>query len=128
MKVTYTTKNGRMTVEFEVSSQKELFRELHRFQEVFEDTASANVDGQTVTSDDIRYIVRKSDYEDEKGKIKQAEYFEARVGSGKLAGWKKQFGVLDDGTEGLFPKRNLEPNKDIQPGYGGWHKYIGGSH
>lgn len=127
MKVTYTTKNGRMTVEFEVSSQKELFRELHRFQEVFEDTASAKVDDSLHQSDDIKYIVRKSEYVDDKGKTKQAEYFETRVVSGKLAGYKKQFGVLDDGSDGLFPKRVVEPSKDITLGFGGWHKYTGGS-
>lgn len=122
MKVRYTTKNGRMTVEFDVSSQKELFRELHKFQEVFEDVAAAKLPDGFVESDDIRYIVRKADYEDEKGKIKQAEYFETRVGSGKLMGWKKQFGVLDDGTEGLFPKRKVE-GENIQQGYNGWHRY-----
>lgn len=126
MKVSYTTKNGRMTVEFEVSSQKELFRELHRFQEVFEDTATAKVHDKFVESDDIRYVVRKSEYLDPKtNKSKAAEYFETRVGSGPMTGWKKQFGVLDDGTEGLFPKRKVEGD-GLQPGFNGWHKYVGG--
>lgn len=122
MKVTYKTKNGRLQVEFEVSNQKELFRELNKFQEVFEDTAAAKVNGKYEESDDIRYVVRKVDYEDEKGKSKQAEYFETRVGSGPLAGWKKTFGVLDDGSDSLFPKRYIE-GENLTHGYNGWHKY-----
>lgn len=114
-----------MSVEFEVSNQKELFRELHRFQEVFEDTASAKVGDKFFESDDIRYVIRKSKYMDEKNKEKEALYYEARVGSGPLTGWKKQFGVLDDGTDGLFPKRN-PPEENHIIGYNGWSKYTGG--
>lgn len=127
MKVTYTTKNGRLTVEFEAGSQKEIFRSLSRFQEVFEDTAEALIEGKTYTSDDIRYIVRKSEYEDERGKTKEAEYFEKQIRTGPLAWFKKPYGVLDDGTDGLFPKKlPEEPPKDGGSwtfGKDGWHRY-----
>jgi hypothetical protein len=38
MKVLYTTRNNRMTVELEADTQADLFKQLARFQEVFEDT------------------------------------------------------------------------------------------
>lgn len=128
MKLTYTTADGRISVELEGKTHKDLWRELARFQEVFEDIASGNIfDEQNkkkfVTSGDIKYRVRKSKYIDEKGKEKEAEYFEKQVVSGPLLGYKKMYGVLDDGTDGLFPKR--APEKDVIYGLNGWHKYSG---
>jgi len=125
MELNYTTKDGRLTVKLTGSTQKELFRELHRFQEVFEDSASAKINNKYETSDDIRYIVRKSKYTDEKGKEKEAEYFEKRIFSGPLAGYQKSFGVLDDGTYGLFPKK--APDGNYEKGFGNWYKFIKGS-
>lgn len=123
MKITYTTGDGRLSIEFEASTQKEAFRELHRFQEVFEDKAEAFIDGKLVTSDDVRYIVRKADYVDDKGKQKQAEYFEKQIRNGPLSWYKKSFGVLDDGTDGLFPKKAPVDDPNITVGKNGWHKY-----
>ena len=37
MKVKYTTASGRLSAEFEADSQKDLFSEINRFQEVFEE-------------------------------------------------------------------------------------------
>jgi hypothetical protein len=122
MKLVYTTGDGRLSVELEADTQKELFRQLSRFQEVFEETASATIDGSKVTSTDIRYRVRSSGYTDEKGKDKTAEYFEKVVVSGPLTGWKKAYGTLDDGSQGLFPKWKVDDaNCDV--GDNGWHKY-----
>ena len=56
MKLTYTTKNGRITAEIEGESQKDLFGELNRFQEVFEETNCGKCG-----SDDIKYVVRTVD-------------------------------------------------------------------
>ena len=122
MKLQYTTKDGRITATLEGSTQKELFKELARFQEVFEEIASGDVDGKYVTSDDIQYKVRSAEYVDEKGKTKSADYYEKVVRSGKLAGYKKAFGILDDSTDGLFPKWKA-PEENIQ-GYNGWSKYV----
>lgn len=122
MKLVYTTKDGRLSVELDATNQKDLFRQLSRFQEVFEETASASIDGKKVQSDDIRYKVRNVAYTDDSGKAKSAEYFEKIVASGPLTGWKKAYGVLDDGTEGLFPKWKVDdPNSEV--GDNGWHKY-----
>lgn len=105
MKLSYTTADGRMTVELEGNSDKELFRKLARFQEVYEDTPSANIDGKNVKGEGVKYKVRKAKYTDEKGKEKEAEYFEKVVTVGPMLYYKKSFGVLDDGTDNLFPKK-----------------------
>lgn len=129
MKLTYTTKDGRMTVELEAANDKEMFRKLARFQEIYEDTPAADVGGKRVEGGDVVYRVRKSKYIDDKKKEKEAEYFEKVVVSGPLTWFKKGYGVLDDGTDNLFPKRmSLEdPNYSKSThGYNGWAKYNGG--
>jgi hypothetical protein len=123
MKLSYTTKDGRMTVELEGTSDKEIFRKLAHFQEVFEDTPSATVDGKVTSGGDVVYRVRKAKYTDEKGKEKEAEYFEKMVVSGPLAWYKKSYGVLDDGSDNLFPKRPSDDDANVTKGNNGWHKY-----
>jgi len=123
MKLTYTTADSRLTVEIEGNSDKELFRKLSHFQEVFEDVPMAKVDGKVISGGDVRYRVRKAKYTDEKGKEKEAEYFEKVVVAGPLMWYKKGFGVLDDGSENLFPKRVPEDDQNILAGLNGWHKY-----
>lgn len=60
MKVSYTTKDGRLTAEFEVDTQVELFEELAAFQEIFENrTCSRVINGKTKTSDNTVFRVRK---------------------------------------------------------------------
>lgn len=124
MKLNYTTKDGRMTVELEGSSDKELFRKLAHFQEIFEDTPSGKVGDKVVQGGDVSYRVRKAKYTDEKGKEKEAEYFEKMVVSGDLMWYKKSFGVLDDGTDNLFPKRPSDEDSNLERGFNGWHKYV----
>jgi hypothetical protein len=124
MKLNYTTKDGRMTVELEGNSDKELFRKLAHFQEIFEDTPSGKVGDKVVQGGDVSYRVRKAKYTDEKGKEKEAEYFEKMVVSGDLMWYKKSFGVLDDGTDNLFPKRPSDEDANLERGFNGWHKYV----
>ena len=128
MKLLYTTKNGRLQVELEADTQSDLWRELARFQEVFEETASGNTtDGKggkvLATSDDIKFVVRTAEGTNDKGKTETYEYYEKMVVSGPLAGYKKSFGVLNDKSGGLFPKK--APDKDVIYGKNGWHKYNG---
>lgn len=128
MKLLYTTKDGRMTVELEADSQEDMFREIARFQEIFEDEASGTVaDGKggkhVVTSNDIQYRIRKATGTNEKGKQEEYEYFEKHVTTGPLKGYKKMFGVLNDKSGGLFPKK--APEKDAIYGFNHWHKYNG---
>ena len=56
MKVNYQTKNGRLSVQLEGDSQKEIFEQISRFQEVFEETACGKSG-----SENIRFVVRYVD-------------------------------------------------------------------
>lgn len=87
MKVTYTTGSGRLTAELDSESPRELFKELARFQEVFEEDTCGKC-GST----NIRFVVRTVD---------DNEYYELRCAD---CGAKLAFGVNKKGG-GLFPKR-----------------------
>lgn len=127
MKLLYTTKNGRLQVELEADTQSDLWRELARFQEVFEEEASGNVSEngtkKMVSSSDIKLVVRTAEGTNDKGKPETYEYYEKVVVSGPLAGYKKSFGLLNDKSGGLFPKK--APEKDVIYGLKGWYKYNG---
>lgn len=123
MNFEYVTRDGRLKITFTAANDKDAFRQLSHLQEVFDDVASAKIGDETLYSDDILYRVRKAKYTDEKGKEKEAEYFEKMVGSGKLLYFKKSFGVLDDGSDNLFPKKADKEDPNLQLGYNGWHKY-----
>lgn len=109
MKVTYTTKNGRLSVELEADSPKTLWKQLSKFQEVFEETSCGKC-GKS----NLRFVVRKS--KDAKGK--EYEYHELRCDDCKA---KLAFGILDDGEGGLFPKRKDDDGK--YKGKNGWVKW-----
>ena len=87
MKVTYQTKNGRLNVELEGDSQRDIFGEIAKFQEVFEEGVCGKCD-----SDNIRFVVRNVD---------DNLYHELRC-TGCSA--KLSFGSHKKGG-GLFPKR-----------------------
>ena len=109
MKVNYTTRNGRMTVELEADTQVALVQQLASFSEVFEVDACRNCD-----STNIRWVIRKS--KDAKGKA--YDYNELRCMD---CGAKLPFGVLDDQTYRLFPKRKGDDGKFR--GKYGWVKW-----
>ena len=133
MKVKYTTSDGRLTFEFDAGSDKEIFRQLAHLQEIYEDTATAYVGEMDsgrkkvpTTSTDYAYRTRRGKYKDEKGKEKEAEYFEKVVRSGPLKWFKKAYGVLDDSTDNLFPKRMPNTDKNYSKyihGENGWMKW-----
>ena len=85
MKVTY--QEGKLSVELECDSQKELFTQLAQFQEVF----SENKCGKC-GSENLRFVVRENDGN---------EYYELRCLD---CGAKLAFGVMKKGG-GLFPRR-----------------------
>lgn len=109
MKVRYTTANGRMTMEFEAGSHKAIWRELASFEEVFEETNCGKCG-----SGNIRHVIRKA--KDQKGK--EYEYFELRCADCRA---KLPFGLLDDGSDNLFPKRRDEEGN--YRGSSGWVKW-----
>ena len=87
MKVNYKTKNGRISVELEGDSQRDIFAEIARFQEVFEETTCGKCG-----SDNLRFVVRNVD---------DNLYYELRCAD---CGAKLSFGSHKKGG-GLFPKR-----------------------
>ena len=103
MKITYTTKNGRITTEIEGESQKDIFEKVNLFQEIFEELQCGKCG-----SDDVRFVVRNVD---------DNLYYELRC---KSCNARLNFGVHKKGG-GLFPKR-----KDGEGNWlpdGGWVKW-----
>lgn len=109
MKVSYKTHNGRFTIELEADNPKGIWKQLASFQEVFEESTC-----KKCNKDNLKFVIRKS--KDAKGK--EYEYHELRCAS---CGAKLAFGVLDDGSGGLFPKRKGEDGK-VKGSYG-WVKW-----
>jgi translation initiation factor 2 beta subunit (eIF-2beta)/eIF-5 len=103
MKLTYTTKNGRITAELEGESQKDLFGELNKFQEVFEE----NICGKC-GNEDVKFVVRTVD---------DNQYYELRCSK---CGARLAFGVHKKGG-GLFPKRKDNDGKWLPDN--GWVKW-----
>lgn len=108
MKVNYKSKNGRLVVELEAESQKGLWAQLAAFQETFEESVCGKCG-----SDDLKYVVRKTT----DGK-KEYDYHELRCNK---CGAKLAFGVLNDDSGRLFPKRKDEEGK--VRGKWGWVKW-----
>jgi DNA-directed RNA polymerase subunit RPC12/RpoP len=102
MKLKYTTSNGKISVEFDGDSQKDLFGQIASFQEVFEESKCGKCG-----SENLRFIVRTVDEND---------YYELRCMD---CGAKLAFGVNKKGG-GLFPKRK---DGDTWLPNGGWVKW-----
>lgn len=118
MKLTYTTKNGSMTIELEGKTQVDLMEQLASFQEVFEQKCVVkDEDGKFTESDDVRAVVRNVTSEG-----KEYTYYEWRVNSGPLRGYKLALGCHQKGG-GLFPKRKDDEGKWLENN--GWTKWSG---
>ena len=87
MNVTYNTPNGRMSVEFQVDTQVDLFQQLAFFQEVFGETGCGKCG-----SENLRFQVRN---------VEDNHYYELRCLD---CGAKLAFGVMKQGGR-LFPRR-----------------------
>jgi len=103
MKLSYTTKNGRIRFELEGDSQRDLFAEIGKIQEVFEETVCGKCRGEN-----IKFVVRNVD---------DNLYYELRCTD---CGARLSFGAHKKGG-GLFPRR-----KDADGNWlpdGGWVKW-----
>ena len=105
MKVKYTSANGRFEIEFEVSSQKQLFEEIASFQEVFEQSKAGKKN--------YRFVVRR---------VGDDRYYELLcLDDGEKLG----FGVNKKEPDKLFPRRRNTKTKEPIGTYG-WHTYTEG--
>lgn len=103
MKVQYKTGDGRLSVELEGESQRDLFEQLYRFQEVFEEPGCGKCH-----STDVRYVVRNVD---------DNLYYEKRCNK---CGARLSFGSHKKGG-GLFPKRKEGENWLPDNGWVKWN-------
>ena len=87
MKLNYQTKSGRINVEIEGDSQRDLFIAIARFQEVFEESKCGKCG-----SENLRFVVRNVD---------DNQFYELRCLD---CGAKLSYGAHKVGG-GLFPKR-----------------------
>tara|TARA_B100001123_G_C15317614_1_gene1026710 strand:+ start:966 stop:1301 length:336 start_codon:yes stop_codon:yes gene_type:complete len=87
MKLTYTTRNGKISVEVEGDSHRDLFEQINKFQEVFEEDVCGKCGHEN-----IRFVVRTVD---------DNSYYELRCSS---CGARLAFGANKKGG-GLFPRR-----------------------
>ena len=91
MKINYQTGNGRISVEIAAETQKDLFKQLSSFQEIFDESACGKCD-----SSNLKFTVRVID---------ENEYYEIRCSD---CGARLEFGQTKKGGA-LFPRRK---NKD----------------
>jgi len=103
MKIQYTTKNKRLNVAIESGSVKEIFKELAKFQEIFDESSC-----KMCKSENLQFVVRTVDGND---------YYELKCNDcfGKLS-----YGQHKTGNT-LFPKRKIENAESVK----GWHKWNG---
>ena len=105
MNVTYNTSNGRMSVEFQVDTQVDLFQQLAFFQEVFGEAGCGKCG-----SENLRFQVRT---------VEDNHYYELRCLD---CGAKLAFGVKKQGGR-LFPRRkDKEGNWLPDNGWVKWNK------
>jgi DNA-directed RNA polymerase subunit RPC12/RpoP len=103
MKIIYTTKNNRISAEFEGDSPKDLFSSIAKFQEVFEEDVCGKCG-----HDHVKFVVRAVD---------DNHYHELRCSD---CGARLSFGANKKGG-GLFPKRK-DSEGDWLPD-SGWVKW-----
>lgn len=103
MKVDYTSSDGRLNCSVE-GDQKDVFKQLSEFQEIFENLKCGACD-----SDNVRFVVRTVDEND---------YYELKC---QACYSKLEFGQTKKGDK-LFPKRKDRDTNEYKPN-GGWAKW-----
>ena len=103
MKITYTTASGKISVELEGDTQKDLFGQLGAFQEIFDQATCGKC-----SSTSIRFVVRDIDGN---------SYYELRC---EDCGARLEFGQIKKGG-GLFPRRKDKEGNWLPDG--GWVKW-----
>tara|TARA_R100000808_G_scaffold63_1_gene511 strand:- start:8332 stop:8682 length:351 start_codon:yes stop_codon:yes gene_type:complete len=87
MKINYTSRSGRVSVELEAETQKDAFEQLSDFQEIFDEIACGKC-----ASENLRFVVRNVD---------DNQFYEIRCSD---CGARLEFGSMKKGGK-LFPRR-----------------------
>ena len=103
MKITYSSKNGRLAAEMEGKSQKDLFQQISSFQEVFEESKCGACE-----CEDIRFVVRS---------VEDNDFYELHCQKCKH---RLAFGQHKKG-DSLFPVRKDKEGKWLPKN--GWTKW-----
>ena len=103
MKINYTSRSGRVSVELDAETQRDAFQQLSDFQEIFDEVACGKC-----ASENLRFVVRTVD---------DNQFYEIRCMD---CGARLEFGSMKQGGR-LFPRRkdkegNWLPDK-------GWVKW-----
>jgi DNA-directed RNA polymerase subunit RPC12/RpoP len=103
MKIKYQTGSGRVSVEVEGDTQKDIFKQLSAFQEIFDESSC-----KKCSSENLRFVVRTID---------ENEYYEIRCAD---CGARLEFGQTKKGGM-LFPRRKDKDGEWLPDG--GWVKW-----
>lgn len=105
MKITYSSKNGRLAAEIEGKSQKDLFHQISAFQEVFEETKCGACGGE-----ELRFVVRN---------VEDNDFYELHCLNSQCRA-RLAFGQHKKG-DSLFPSRKDKEGKWLPKN--GWTKW-----
>ena len=87
MKINYTSRSGRVSVELDAETQRDAFQQLSDFQEIFDEVACGKC-----ASENLRFVVRTVD---------DNQFYEIRCMD---CGARLEFGSMKQGGR-LFPRR-----------------------
>lgn len=106
MELQYTTNNGQFVVKFEAKTQKELWKDLASFQEVFEADHKCGICGCS----NLKFVAREADGND----FFEIKCTDPSCSASLSMGQRKAGGSL-------FARRKDNDNKWLP--HNGWHKY-----
>ena len=89
MKINYTSRSGRVSVELEAETQRDAFQQLSDFQEIFDETVCGKC-----ASENLRFVVRTVD---------DNQFYEIRCMD---CGARLEFGSMKQGGK-LFPRGRI---------------------
>tara|TARA_Y100000310_G_C20481014_1_gene714680 strand:- start:332 stop:667 length:336 start_codon:yes stop_codon:yes gene_type:complete len=108
MRINYTSRSGRISVELEAETQRDAFQQLSDFQEIFDEVSCGKC-----ASENLRFVVRTVD---------ENQFYEIRCLD---CGARLEFGSMKQGGR-LFPRRkDKEGNWLPDNGWVKWDKEKG---
>lgn len=97
MELTYNTKDKSMVAKFEADGEPDLFKQLAKFQEVFEIPVCRNKEGDEST--EYKFVLRKNEADDEFFEVVCTDVSKPRLLYAKII-----YGLHKNKKEGMYPK------------------------